>query len=150
MKFVIMSRGQLPFYNGACGPILTPVAYDIHLVLKWIATGVDVREVMDDGSFRKLEFNDERVMKELDEDLERKRIEKEQHVKLLEEEQKVEVKKVVPKKVNIYPAEPVKPVKEKKKEKPIVEKKKELVVKEEPIVEKKKTELEVDELEPME
>ena len=142
MKFVIMSRGQLPFYNGACGPILTPVAYDIHLVLKWIAAGVDIREVMDDGSFRKLEFNDERVMKELDEDLERKRIEKEQHVKLLEEEQKVEVKKVVPKKVNIYPAEPVKPVKEKKKEKP--------VVKEEPKVEKKKPELEVDELEPME
>ena len=142
MKFVIMSRGQLPFYNGACGPILTPVAYDIHLVLKWLAAGVDVREVMDDGSFRKLEFNDERVMKELDEDLERKRIEKEQHIKLLEEEQKVEVKKVVPKKMNIYPPEPVKPVKEKKKEKP--------VVKEEPKVEKKKPELEVDELEPME
>lgn len=142
MKFVIMSRGQLPFYNGACGPILTPVAYDIHLVLKWLAAGVDVREVMDDGSFRKLEFNDERVMKELDEDLERRRIEKEQHIKLLEEEQKVEVKKVVPKKMNIYPPEPVKPVKEKKKEKP--------VVKEEPKVEKKKPELEVDELEPME
>lgn len=142
MKFVIMSRGQLPFYNGACGPILTPVAYDIHLVLKWLAAGVDIREVMDDGSFRKLEFNDERVMKELDEDLERKRIEKEQHIKLLEEEQKVEVKKVVPKKMNIYPPEPVKPVKEKKKEKP--------VVKEEPKVEKKKPELEVDELEPME
>ena len=142
MKFVIMSRGQLPFYNGVCGPILTPVAYDIHLVLKWLAAGVDVREVMDDGSFRKLEFNDERVMKELDEDLERKRIEKEQHIKLLEEEQRVEVKKVVPKKMNIYPPEPVKPVKEKKKEKP--------VVKEEPKVEKKKPELEVDELEPME
>ena len=142
MKFVIMSRGQLPFYNGACGPILTPVAYDIHLVLKWLAAGVDVREVMDDGSFRKLEFNDERVMKELDEDLERKRIEKEQHIKLLEEEQKVEVKKVVPKKMNIYPPEPVKPVKEKKKEKP--------VIKEEPKVEKKKPEFEIDELEPME
>ena len=141
MKFVIMSRGQLPFYNGACGPILTPVAYDIHLVLKWLAAGVDVREVMDDGSFRKLEFNDERVMKELDEDLERKRIEKEQRIKLLEE-QEVEVKKVVPKKMNIYPPEPVKPVKEKKKEKP--------VVKEELKVEKKKPELEVDELEPME
>lgn len=142
MKFVIMSRGQLPFYNGACGPILTPVAYDIHLVLKWLAAGVDVREVMDDGSFRKLEFNDERVMKELDEDLERRRIEKEQHIKLLEEEQKVEVKKVVTKKMNIYPPEPVRPVKEKKKEEP--------VVKEEPKVEKKKPELEVDELEPME
>lgn len=142
MKFVIMSKGQLPFYNGACGPILTPVAYDIHLVLKWLAAGVDIREVMDDGSFRKLEFNDERVMKELDEDLERKRIEKEQHIKLLEEEQKVDAKKVVTKKMNIYPPEPVKPVKEKKKEKP--------VVKEEPKVEKKKSELEVDELEPME
>ena len=141
MKFVIMSRGHLPFYNGVCGPILTPVAYDIHLVLKWLAAGVDVREVMDDGSFRKLEFNDEQVMKELDEDIERKRIEKEQHVKLLEEH-KVEVKKVTPKKVNIYPAEPVKPIKEKKEEK--------LVVKEEPKVEKKKTELEIDELEPME
>ena len=36
------------------------------------------RRLWKDGSYRKLEFNDERVMKELDEELERKRIEKEQ------------------------------------------------------------------------
>ena len=142
MKFVIMSNCVLP-ECGVRGPVLTPRYYDIHLVLRWIAAGVDIREVMEDGSYRKLEFNDERVMKELDEELERKRIEKEQKIKLLEET-KVEVKKPAPKKMNIYPPEPVKPIKkEKKEEKP--------VVKEEPkVVEKKKPAFEIDELEPME
>lgn len=142
MKFVILSSCQLP-ECGVRGPILTPRYYDIHLVLKWLAVGIDIREVMGDGSYRKLEFNDERVMKELDEELERKRIEKEQKVNLLEEP-KVEVKKPAPKKMNIYPPEPVKPMKkEKKEEKP--------VIKEEPkVVEKNDTVFEVDELEPME
>lgn len=142
MKFVILSSCKLP-ECGVRGPILTPRYYDIHLVLKWLAVGIDIREVMEDGSYRKLEFNDERVMKELDEELERKRIEKEQKVNLLEEP-KVEVKKPTPKKMNIYPPEPVKPMKkEKKEEKP--------VIKEEPkVVEKNDPVFEVDELEPME
>ena len=143
MKFVILSNGILPECR-VRGPVLTPRYYDIHLVLRWLAAGVDIREVMEDGSYRKLEFNDERVMKELDEELERKRIEKEQKLKLLEEESKVIKKKPVPKKINIYPPEPLKPIKEeKKKEKPVEE------VKEE-VTEKKKSSFEVDELEPME
>ena len=113
-----MSNCVLP-ECGVRGPVLTPRYYDIHLVLKWLAAGVDIREVMEDGSYRKLEFNDERVMKELDEELERKRIEKEQKVKLLEET-KVEVKKPTPKKMNIYPPEPVKPIKKEEKEEKLV------------------------------
>ena len=84
MKFVVLDNKELPMYNGVKGPIMTPTAFDIQLVLKWLAFEIDVREVMEDGSFRKLEFNDERVMRELDEKLEMKRIEKEQKVKLVD------------------------------------------------------------------
>lgn len=144
MKFVILDNRSLPEFNGVRGPILTPRFYDIHLILRWIAAGIDIREVMEDGSYRKLEFNDERVMKELDEELERKRIEKEQKTKLLEKEP-VKKPKPVPKKVNIYPPEPVKPIKEKKEEKQVVKEE----PKKEPEVQKKKPEFELDELEPM-
>ena len=65
MKFVILDNRSLPEFNGVRGPILTPRFYDIHLVLRWIAAGIDIREVMEDGSYRKLEFNDERVMRRL-------------------------------------------------------------------------------------
>lgn len=139
MKFVILSSYELPFYNGVKGPIITPREYDIHLVLKWVATGVDIREVMEDGSFRKLEFNDSRLMEELDKDLERKRLENEEKKK----EEKVEVKKPVPKKVNIFPSEPVKEVKVKPEPKVLVEEKVEV------IEEKKGLDFEIDELEPM-
>ena len=139
MKFVILSSYELPFYNGVKGPIITPREYDIHLVLKWVATGVDIREVMEDGSFRKLEFNDSRLMEELDKDLERKRLENEEKKK----EEKVEVKKPVPKKVNIVPSEPVKEVKVKPEPKVLVEEKVEV------IEEKKGLDFEIDELEPM-
>lgn len=139
MKFVILSSYELPFYNGVKGPIITPREYDIHLVLKWVATGVDIREVMEDGSFRKLEFNDSRLMEELDKDLERKRLENEEKKK----EEKVEVKKPVPKKVNIFPSEPVKEVKVKPEPKVFVEEKVEV------IEEKKGLDFEIDELEPM-
>ena len=70
MKFVILSHKQIPGY-GVKGPILSPASYDIHLVLKWIAAGVDVREVMDDGSLRKLTFNDARLMEELNKKLDK-------------------------------------------------------------------------------
>lgn len=140
MKFVILSSCQLPSC-GVRGPILTPRYYDIHLILKWLAAGIDVREVMDDGSYRKLEFNDERIMKELDEELERRRIEGLRQVKLVEEEPI----KITPKKVNVYPPEPVKPIKQTKKEKPVVKEVKEEIK----VEEKKKPEFEVDNLEPM-
>ena len=64
MKFVILSRGPIPGY-GVTGPILSPAEYDIHLVLRWIGAGVDIREVMEDGSYRKLSVNDERINEEL-------------------------------------------------------------------------------------
>jgi hypothetical protein len=140
MKFVILSSYELPFYNGVKGPIITPREYDIHLVLKWVATGVDIREVMEDGSFRKLEFNDSRLMEELDKDLERKRLENEGKKK----EEKVEVKKPVPKKVNIFPSEPVKEVKVKPEPKVVVEEKVEVIEEE-----KKGPDFEIDEFEPI-
>ena len=68
MKYVILSRKQIPGYS-VKGPILTPAEYDIHQVLKWVVVGIDVREVMEDGSYRKLSFNDPRLMEELDKKL---------------------------------------------------------------------------------
>lgn len=117
MKFVILSSSCIPGFNGARGPILTPTAYDLHLVLQWLCAGVDVREVMPDGSYRKLQFNDEKIMKEIDEELEMKRIQKEQNVDFLKEEP---VKKVVkPKVIKTKPVvkqENTKVVEEPKKE----------------------------------
>lgn len=64
MKFVILHYKQIPDFT-VCGPILTPTSYDIHQVLRWLAMRIDVREVMEDGSYRKLDCNDERLMEEL-------------------------------------------------------------------------------------
>ena len=117
MKFVILSSSCIPGFNGVRGPILTPTAYDLHLVLQWLCAGVDVREVMSDGSYRKLQFNDEKIMKEIDEELEMKRIQKEQNTDFLKEEP---VKKVVkPKVIKTKPVvkqETTKVVEEPKKE----------------------------------
>ena len=117
MKFVILSSGYIPGFNGVRGPILTPSAYDLHLVLQWLCAGVDIREVMPDGSYRKLQFNDEKIMKEIDEELEMKRIQKEQNIDFLKEEP---AKKVVkPKVIKTKPVvkqETTKVVEEPKKE----------------------------------
>lgn len=87
MKFVILDNKEIPGFGGARGPILTPTAYNLHDVLKWITFDIDIREVMSDGSYRKLQFNDERIMKEIDEELEFKRLEKtEQEVVSIKEE----------------------------------------------------------------
>lgn len=77
MKFVILDNKEIPGYGGVRGPIVTPTAFDLHDVLKWITFEIDIREVMPDGSYRKLQFNDERIMKEIDEELNRKRLETE-------------------------------------------------------------------------
>ena len=117
MKFVILSSSCIPGFNGARGPILTPTAYDLHLVLQWLCAGVDVREVMPDGSYRKLQFNDEKIMKEIDEELEMKRIQKEQNVDFLKEEPVKEV--VKPKVIKTKPVvkqETTKVIEEPKKE----------------------------------
>ena len=87
MKFVILDNKEIPGFGGARGPILTPTAYNLHDVLKWITFDIDIREVMSDGSYRKLQFNDERIMKEINEELEFKRLEKaEQEVVSIKEE----------------------------------------------------------------
>lgn len=67
MKCVILSAKPLPMYNGIHGPILSPAEYDVYLILKFLAAGIDVREVMDDGSYRKLDYNDEKLLELLDE-----------------------------------------------------------------------------------
>ena len=121
MKFVVLDNRELPMCNGVKGPIMTPTAFNIQLVLKWLAFEIDVREVMEDGSFRKLEFNDKKLMRELDEKLEMKRIEKEQKIKLVE--QKPVTKKAANKKVVVRPQ----PKKEEVKE-PEVKKEPELFV----------------------
>ena len=64
MKFVILHKGIIPGFN-VHGPVMTPQHYDINLVLKWVYSRIDVREVMPDGSYRKLDCNDERLMEEL-------------------------------------------------------------------------------------
>lgn len=61
MKFVILHVGIIPGTGNAKGPVLSPQEYDLRDVLKWIAHGIDIREVMEDGSYRKLEFNDRRI-----------------------------------------------------------------------------------------
>ena len=76
MKFVILSTIAIPEYNGVRGPVLSPMEYDVHLVLKWITAGLDVREVMEDGSYRKLNYNDEKLIGLLNKKLNKKAVEK--------------------------------------------------------------------------
>lgn len=75
MKFVILDNKEIPNFGGVRGPIMTPTTYNLHDVLRWITFDIDIREVMPDGSYRTLQFNDERIMKEIDEELNRKRLE---------------------------------------------------------------------------
>ena len=64
MKYVILSNKMIPGYD-VKGPIMSPAEYDPHLVMRWVLNGLDIREVMEDGSYRKIERNDERVMNEI-------------------------------------------------------------------------------------
>ena len=89
MQFVILSHKQIPGFH-VKGPILSPATYDIHLVLKWIAAGIDVREVMEDGSLRKLSFNDARLMEELNKKLDKLSKEREQ-VKKARDDTKIKI-----------------------------------------------------------
>ena len=81
MKFVILSSKILPGYD-VCGPILSPAEYDIHLILRWINFGIDVREYMEDGSFRKLKQNDPKLVELLNEKIEREARKREERKKL--------------------------------------------------------------------
>lgn len=84
MKFVILSHSKIPGY-GVKGPVLSPATYDVHQVLKWLNVGIDVREVMEDGSFRKLTIRDERLLKELSNKIEKNKAERDEVKKQLEE-----------------------------------------------------------------
>jgi hypothetical protein len=123
MQFVILSHKIIPGF-GVKGPILSPASYDIHLVLRWISVGVDVREVMEDGSLRKLKFNDERLMEELHRKLD-KQAEQRLAVKKAREEIKIEVKGNVKLMPEAKPL-PKKKVKKEEPKKEIIEPKEEV------------------------
>ena len=132
MKFVILDNKEIPGFGGARGPILTPTAYNLHDVLKWITFDIDIREVMSDGSYRKLQFNDERIMKEINEELEFKRLEK------AEQEEVTSIKEDITKPVENNKTNNSKKASKVPNKKPVEESKKE-----------DKVELVVDELEKM-
>ena len=123
MQFVILSHKIIPGF-GVKGPILSPASYDVHLVLRWISVGVDVREVMEDGSLRKLKFNDERLMEELHKKLD-KQAEQRLAVKKAREEIKIEVKGNVKLMPEAKPL-PKKKVKKEEPKKEIIEPKEEV------------------------
>ena len=145
MKFVILSHKIIPGF-GVKGPVMSPATYDIHLVLKWVAAGVDVREVMEDGSYRKLSFNDERLLEELNKKLDKQAKERAKVKKELEERKNERVKPTGG--VQLIPEAKPLPVKSKPKKEKV---KKEEPKKVEPVVEQKieepPMELFIDELE---
>jgi hypothetical protein len=122
MKFVILSTNIIPVFN-VRGPVLSPAEYDIQLVLRWIRLGVDVREVMEDGSYRKLKHDDEKLMELLNKDCDKnkenksekvvpKNIKPQGNVRIKEENRPIKkpnnVKKDEPKKEEKKPKDEVK------------------------------------------
>lgn len=65
MRCIVTTSAPLPGYN-VCGPIMTPQYIDARIILKWLASGIDVYEVMEDGARRQLTFNDTRLKQEID------------------------------------------------------------------------------------
>lgn len=65
MKFVIMSNKKIPGFGGIKGPILTPQEIPLKKVLNMVSLGFEVFEVMEDGSRRKVQFSDERILCEM-------------------------------------------------------------------------------------
>lgn len=65
MKFVIMSNKKIPGFGGIKGPILTPQEIPLKKVLDMVSLGFEVFEVMEDGSRRKVQFSDERILCEM-------------------------------------------------------------------------------------
>lgn len=153
MRFVILSYKEIPGY-GVKGPILSPANYDVHLVLKWINAGIDVREVMEDGSYRKLSFNDPRLMEELHKKLDKQAKKREDVKKELEN---LHGERIIPRNnVQLSGEEHDKIKTQIIKKKEVVKEnkpknKKKEVIKEEPVVEQKveepPVELFIDELE---
>jgi hypothetical protein len=139
-----MNTGIIPGF-GIKGPVLTPREYDVHQVIKWLAIGIDVREVMEDGSYRKLKFSDEKLMNEACKDIEKQRIERnriEEEVKAMDNKPEIKPSK---KQVQFVPV-----VEEQNKRNKKQEPKKHVEEVKEEVAEEKKPSFEVDELEPME
>lgn len=65
MKFVILSNRKIPGFGGIKGPILTPQEIPLKKVLSMVSLGFEVFEVMEDGSRRKVQFSDERILSEM-------------------------------------------------------------------------------------
>ena len=65
MKFVILSNKKIPGFGGIKGPILTPQEIPLKKVLNMVSLGFEVFEVMEDGSRRKVQFSDERILSEM-------------------------------------------------------------------------------------
>lgn len=65
MKFVITSNKKIPGFGGIKGPILTPQEIPLKKVLDMVSLGFEVFEVMEDGSRRKVQFSDERILCEM-------------------------------------------------------------------------------------
>lgn len=144
MKFVIMNTCIIPGF-GVKGPVLTPREYNVHQVLKWLASGIDVREVMEDGSYRKLNFSDEKLMDEACKDLEKQRNERnkiEEEVKSMNKKPEVKPNKKQVQFIQVMDEQN----KRNKKQEP----KKHVEEVKEEVTEKKEPSFDVDELEPME
>ena len=135
MRYVILSNKIIPGYN-VKGPVMSPAEYDPHLVMRWVLNGLDVREVMEDGSYRKIERNDERVMNEIHNKTDKKINERKSCVRAVTE--------LSPHtNVRLKPEKPVKPIQVKKqKEQPKPE-----IKMEEPVKEEVVDELIIDDLE---
>lgn len=132
MKCVILSRKIIPGYS-VKGPILSPAEYDIHQILKWLNVGIDVREVMEDGSYRKLNINDPKLIELLNEKVNKKAEQRNQDRQLMENIRVVKPQgnvRLRPEKIHDPKPKKVqpKPVKEVKKEEPKKEEVKEEVV----------------------
>lgn len=114
MKFVILSSTVIPGFNGQRGPLLTPQELDVKSVLKMVGCGIDVREVMSDGSYRKVEFSDDRLTNYLS----NKIMKEEMKVKEKPKVTKVEELKTEIKEFNSYKNRDKKKFNNKKEEKP--------------------------------
>lgn len=102
MKFVILSSVPIPGFNGQRGPLLTPQYLDAKLVLKMVAMGIDVKEVMEDGSYRDVKFSDSRLIDEMANANKIKSVKEEAEEKKVIEEVKEPEKKEYNNKFNNY------------------------------------------------
>ena len=103
MRCVVYSKCELPEFRGIRGPIMSPTELDPQLIMKWLYVGLDVREVMPDGSYRRLEFNDKKLNEMIDkEDCECK----EKEEKVVEIPKKIEIKEEVKEEKPVVVEEP--------------------------------------------